>query len=156
VGYSSLLNPSSVTGGITVNLAAGTVTGDASVGTDTLRSIELIRGTQFNDVYNATGFGSGSTNAGSGGAFNSFEGMQGDDTVTGNGSTRIDYNFADASVTVDILAGTGHSTVADDAHVGNDTFTGVNNIRGSSYDDFLFGSNNATGAEIFTNSRGND
>ncbi len=51
VAYSSLGNPGSITGGITVNLAAGTVTGDASIGTDTLRSIELIRGTQFNDVY---------------------------------------------------------------------------------------------------------
>ena len=67
VGYSSFANPSSITGGITVDLAAGTVTGDASVGTDTLRSIELMRGTNFNDTYDATGFGSGSTNAGSDG-----------------------------------------------------------------------------------------
>src|SRR5262249_40609019 len=45
-----------VTGGITVNLAAGTVTGDASVGTDTLRSVEFIRGSKFADVFDATGF----------------------------------------------------------------------------------------------------
>ena len=45
-----------VTGGITVNLAAGTVTGDASIGTDTLRSIESVRGTDFADTYDATGF----------------------------------------------------------------------------------------------------
>ena len=45
-----------VTGGITVDLAAGTVTGDASVGTDTLRSIEVVRGTNFADTYDATGF----------------------------------------------------------------------------------------------------
>ena len=36
-----------VTGGITVNLAAGTVAGDASIGTDTLRSIEAVRGTDL-------------------------------------------------------------------------------------------------------------
>ena len=45
-----------VTGGITVNLAAGTVIGDASVGSDTLRSIEAVRGTNFADSYDATGF----------------------------------------------------------------------------------------------------
>ena len=57
-------------------------TGDASVGTDTLLSIESIRGTQFNDTYVATGFGSGSINAGSGGGFNSFEGMGGNVALT--------------------------------------------------------------------------
>ena len=31
-------------------------TGDASVGTDTLRSIEFIRGSNFVDVYDARGF----------------------------------------------------------------------------------------------------
>ena len=43
--------------GIAVNMAAGTVMGDASIGTDTLRSIELVRGTNFTDTYDATGFG---------------------------------------------------------------------------------------------------
>ena len=33
--------------GITVNMAAGTVIGDASIGTDSLSSIESIRGTNF-------------------------------------------------------------------------------------------------------------
>ena len=42
------------TGPVTVNMAAGTVTGDASIGTDTLRSIEGIQGTNFNDIYDAT------------------------------------------------------------------------------------------------------
>ena len=44
-----------------VALAAGTVTG-AGVGTDTLLSVENIRGSNFADSYDATGFGSGSTN----------------------------------------------------------------------------------------------
>ena len=38
-------------------MAAGTIVGDASVGTDTLRAIEAVRGTSFADTYNATGFG---------------------------------------------------------------------------------------------------
>src|SRR5205814_463668 len=37
------------TGGVTVDLAAGTVTG-AGVGSDTLRSIETIRGSNFADM----------------------------------------------------------------------------------------------------------
>ena len=44
------------TGAINVQLAAGTVTGDASVGTDTLKSIEMVTGSNFADTYNATGF----------------------------------------------------------------------------------------------------
>ena len=154
VGYYSFFDPSTISGGISVNLAAGTVTGDASIGADTLRSVELVRGTQFNDTYTAVGFGSSSTNAGSGGTFNQFEGMGGDDTITGNGNTRIDYSFALAAVTVDLAAGTGHSTIGDDAGVGNDTIlTGVNSARGSSYDDSLSGSLNN---EYFLGGYGND
>jgi Ca2+-binding RTX toxin-like protein len=140
VSYSYFFDPSVITGGISVDLAAGTVTGNSSVGTDTLISIESIRGTQFHDVYSAVGYHD-DTNAGSNGTFNQFEGMGGDDTITGNGNTRIDYNFALAAVTVDLAAGTAHSTVADDADVGNDTILGgVNAVRGSSFNDSLSGS----------------
>ena len=149
-----------VTAGITVNLAAGTVTGDASVGTDTLRSIESIRGSTFDDVYNATGFTAASTNAGSAGtdnagnAFNEFEGMGGNDTITGNGNTRLAFNVASGGVTVDLLAG----TVTGDASVGNDTITGgVNALSGSAFDDMFSGSNNAANtSEIFDGRGGND
>ena len=104
-----------MTGGITIDMAAGTVDGDASVGHDTLRSIEAVRGTNFADSYNATGFTTSSIN----GpwqrrlhryrwrrAFNEFEGLGGNDTITGNGNTRIDYINATAAVTVDLEAGT--------------------------------------------------
>ena len=144
VGYYNFFDSSVITGGISVNLATGDVIGDASVGHDTLRSIELVRGTQFDDTYTAAGYGApGALNVSDTGTFNQFEGMGGNDTITGNGNTRVDYNFALASVTVDLQAGTGHSTVADDAGVGNDTIlSGVNSIRGSSFNDFLFGSAN--------------
>jgi hypothetical protein len=94
------------TAGINVHLAAGTVTGDASIGTDTLMSVEAIRGTDFADTFDATGFTATSTNAGSGGviasgaAINEFEGMGGNDTITGNGATRVSYDNATAGVTV--------------------------------------------------------
>ena len=63
-------------GGINVQLAAGTVTGDAAtVGTDTLRSIESVRGSNNADTFDATGFGNGqpaTLNIGSIGTFNEF------------------------------------------------------------------------------------
>src|SRR6185503_17929678 len=152
-----------VTGGITVNMAAGTVVGDASVGTDTLRSIEAARGTNFADTYNATGFTALSTNAGTAGvnnvgaAFNEFEGLGGNDSITGNGNTRISYINATDAVTVDIAAGTAHSTVGDLANVGSDTFTGVNAVQGSYFADALSGSNNAANTtEFFDGGAGND
>ena len=160
VTYTNFLDPSAITAGISVNLAVGTVTGNSSIGVDTLRSVELIRGTQFNDVYNATNFGAvgflntSTNNVGNFGTYNQFEGMGGDDTITGNGNTRVDYNFALAAVTVDLAAGTGHSTVADNAIVGNDTILGgVNSVRGSVYNDALSGSANN---EYFLGSYGDD
>src|SRR5439155_20028203 len=83
-------NDPAVTAGITVHLAAGSVTGDAATGTDTLRSVEGVRGTDFADTFDATGFTASSINAGtdgvneSGAAFNEFEGMGGEDTINGN------------------------------------------------------------------------
>jgi Ca2+-binding RTX toxin-like protein len=149
VTYTNFLDPSVITAGITINMAAGTVTGNSSIGVDTLRSVELIRGTQFNDVYNATNFGvvgflnTSTNNVGNFGTYNQFEGMGGNDTITGNGNTRVDYNFALAAVTVDLAEGTGHSTVADNADVGIDTIgSGVNSVRGSSFNDSLSGSSN--------------
>ncbi|MEZ2144665.1 Ig-like domain-containing protein [Bradyrhizobium sp. DN5] len=122
--------------GITVNLATGTVTGDATIGTDTLRSVEAVRGTNFADTYDATGFSGTSTNAGSSGTFNNFEGMGGNDTIIGNGNTRIQYTQSSAAVTVDFLAG----TAIGDASVGTDTFTGVNAVMGSMFADTFSGS----------------
>jgi Ca2+-binding RTX toxin-like protein len=157
-------NDPAVTAGISVNLAAGIVAGDAATGTDTLFSVEAVRGTAFADTFDATGFTASSTNAGSAGvdahgaAFNEFEGMGGDDTIIGNGNTRVSYNFALAGVTADIQAGSGQGTATGDlAGVGHDTFTGVNALQGSDFDDLLFGSDNAPRtAENFIGGVGND
>ena len=149
------------TGAINVQLAAGTVTGNASIGVDTLRSIEFVTGTNFADIFNATGFSAMSANsgsiipgAGSAGTFNEFEGRGGDDTITGNGNTRVSYLHSTGSVLVDLAAGYGQGNDS----VGHDTFTGgVNGVRGSSYGDMLLGSNNAANtAEQFEGRGGND
>src|SRR5215813_3269654 len=145
-------------GGITANLTAGTVSG-AGVGTDTLIGIEQIRGSNFADTYIATGFNAGvSPQPGTSPLFNEFEGMGGNDTIIGNGFTRVSYLNAAAGVTVDIAAGTGHGTASGDlAGVGTDTFTGVNAVRGSRFDDVLSGSDNRfSTVENFEGRAGND
>ena len=96
--------------GLTFNMATGEAVGrDAaalfSFGTDTLRSIEAIRGTAVDDIYDATGFSGSSTNAGSNGTFNEFEGMGGDDQITGNGNTRISYQNAGGDVIANLASG---------------------------------------------------
>ena len=135
--------------GITVNLAAGTVVGDASIGSDTLRGVEGVRGTHFADTYNAVGFNGGSTNAGSLGTFNNFDGQDGNDSITGNGNTRIQYSQSTAAVFVDLAntaaGGTGvardqadalNLTNLDLASVGIDVIHGgVNAVMGSMFGD---------------------
>ena len=136
--------------GINVDMALGSVTGNASVGSDTLRSIESVRGTDFADVYVAIGFNQSSPNNAQdiqiqSSINNTFEGGGGNDTITGssgtqssystgNGGTQISYAHALDGVTVDLRAGTAHGTAANDiAHVGTDTFTQVSGVVGSNW-----------------------
>ena len=157
-GYDRV-NFSHATGPINVQLASGSVTGNASVGIDTLRSIEFVTGTNYADTFNATDFSKDSTNSGStvtfniNGTLNEFEGRGGNDTIIGNGDTRISYLHATAGVTVDFALGTADG----DASVGHDTFSGVNRVRGSYFDDLLYGSNNPSNThEDFEGRGGND
>src|SRR5262249_38123973 len=154
------VNYNLATGPITVNLAAGTVTGDNSVGVDTLRGIESVRGSDFADTFNAVGYtasyaASPSTNSDDafiGGTFNSFEGMGGNDAITGNGNTRIEYSNALEPVTVTFTSG-GSGTVVGGPSVGTDTFTGVNQAWGSPFGDTFTGSSSN---ETFGGRGGND
>ena len=139
---------------IKVQLAAGVVTGGVDTGTDTLLSVEGISGTEFADIFNAAGFTTVATlsfpNAGSAGvdgsdnAFNRFEGRGGNDSITGNNNTQIAFDNAADGVTVTFTgAGTGnsHGTAAGDvADVGTDTFSQVNSVRGSGFDDVIVAS----------------
>jgi VCBS repeat-containing protein len=155
-----------ITGAITVTLgtasgpttAFGTVVGDASVGTDTLQNIEQVFGTRFADTFVAhANF--------DGGTFSAFHGGAGNDTITGNGQTRVSYRDALAGVTVDLdpdldgigTDGFGESAVGEDAaNVGVDDFEGgINSVEGSEFGDEIFGSN-ATTFESFRGRGGND
>jgi hypothetical protein len=121
-------------GAVNIQLAAGTATIGAVV--DTLRSIEFARGTAFDDTYNATLFSQASTPNGSseGNNLNGFEGLGGNDQITGNGGTRAEYTNATAGVTVTFLTGNS-GNVAGDSSVGTDTLTNIFAVRGSQFDD---------------------
>jgi Ca2+-binding RTX toxin-like protein len=153
----------STNSGINIDMASGGVTGDAAIGSDTLTSIESIRATDFADTYVATNFGVTGSNVGNFGTFNEVEGMDGNDTIIGNGNTRIAFYNASAGVTVDMNSGTSHSTASGDvAGVGNDTFTGVNAVEGSNFNDTISGSNGSdtiygrAGADLLTGGAGAD
>lgn len=143
-----------ITGGIVVHLAAGIVNGDASIGNDTLRSIETISGTRFNDVYDATGFDGFSTNAGDLGPWNQYlSGQGGNDTIIGNHNTQINYSqTVIGAVTADIAAGT--ATYGTNV----DHFSNVHWLVGSNSNDFLYGSDNGLfePEDLFQPVAGND
>ena len=154
-------NSVNITAAIKASLSTtSTVTGNATVGTDTLISVEQVRGTSFADTFTVTTSFSGQS-----GNFAEFEGMGGNDIITGNGNTRVAYTQALAGVTVDLLAGTAHSTaIGDAAGIGNNSFGGtvganhinaVNAVRGSDFAD-TFTAAGARGQFQFIGLKGND
>jgi Ca2+-binding RTX toxin-like protein len=161
----------SSTSGVTVNLAAGTAS-STSQGTDTLRSIEEIRGSMFDDVLDARKFtgGTTSTTANVGSywwGLNRFISEGGNDIIYGNGATGISYENAMVGVKVDLKAGVADARLEADKStdgyktVGRDTFSGVYEVRGSALDDELVGggagrTTTGTAVEVFRGSAGND
>lgn len=142
----------SASGTITVTLSSSSsATGDASVGTDTLTFVESVIGSNFDDTFVADG-----TFSGQYGQFTNFQGMGGDDHITGNGRTRTDYSLADDGVTVDLDLGTAFGTaIGDIANVGTDTLVNVSRVSGSQFDDVISGTNGG-GFEQFRGRGGND
>ncbi|QBE62421.1 calcium-binding protein [Pseudoduganella lutea] len=113
--------------GVTVDLGAGTAT-DADGDTDTLRNIEGIVGTRYDDVL------TGSDNRGR--DIEIFYGAAGDDTIDGGlGWDAVDYaGHASTGVVVDLAAGT-----AQDGAGGTDTLVGIEFARGTAFNDSLTG-----------------
>ena len=112
-----------------------------------------MRGTNFADTYTAVGYAGASLDIGQGANFNEFEGMGGNDVITGNGSTRVSFISSGTAVTVNLLTGTATGT-----EIGTDTITGgVSSVRGSNSGESLTGSDNAADTtETFDGRRLND
>ncbi|MBT7745754.1 MAG: hypothetical protein HN725_10715 [Alphaproteobacteria bacterium] len=128
--------------GVTVNFSTNTAV-DGFGATDTFSNINRARGTEFNDTFIA----------GSAGA--RFRGLDGADTFTGgSGSDRIEY-ISDSSfggtagVTVNLSTGT-----AVDGFGNTDTFTSIEQARGTNQADTLTGGSGSF--EQFEGMGGND
>ena len=126
---------------VTVDLAAGTATGD---GSDVIQAVEQVEGSRFNDTI-----------TGDAGA-NGFYPEGGDDVIVGgDGLDTIYYLFATGPVTVDLAAGTATGE-------GSDSLTGVENVAGSDFGDTISGDagpNTITGGpgdDVLNGADGND
>ncbi|NBP39997.1 MAG: calcium-binding protein, partial [Betaproteobacteria bacterium] len=167
--YNNQASYRSATNAIEVNLAAGTAKdrvagssgnpqGGTSNGSDTLRGVEAIEGTRYDDaryddVYDARGFSQTSQNAGGiaagwMGMRNLFLPMGGNDTVTGNGYTGLSYYNAMMGIKADLAAGYVDALTSDATlraspdylyTVGRTSFTGVAGIEGTDYADSIAG-----------------
>ena len=139
-------------------IAAGTA-GDGFGDTDTLRNLENITGSAYNDVLIGNALK------------NSLNGLDGNDLLIGNGgddfldggdgtdtvSYRRSINSSNIGVSVDLSTGVGSDGID-----GLDTLISIENIIGSQFADRLIGSNQANiilggeGGDIIEGKEGND
>jgi len=111
-----------VGGNVTVDLTIGEAI-DWTGATDTFSGIEQIETGQGDDLLIGDA------------GHNQFRARGGDDSIVGGGGTdELRYSSADGSVIADISAG-----IATDGFGGTDTFSGIENLRGSGNDDTLTG-----------------
>ena len=165
-------NVAGVSQGAMVNLATGAASNDGFGTSDTLRNIERVTGTSFDDVLtggDVSNFGSGTSEQ--------FEGLAGNDTITGGGivagaSTFAVYTNAPTGVKVnlrdnDIDLGEGVTLFAhtgldgyDAGIVGpygyTDTLVNINRVRGSAHGDLFYGSDSLIRDERFEGRAGAD
>ncbi|MGJ0223491.1 hypothetical protein ACQUZK_08835, partial [Streptococcus pyogenes] len=126
-------------GAVNVNLATGSASG--ADGTDTLANIEGVFGSNFDDTLTGSNNGSG---------IEIFRGGGGNDLIQGAGGLdRVDYGSSWAGVNVNLQDGRAHA----DGMGFQDTLSGIENVRGSSWNDQIVGS---SGANTLEGMDGND
>ncbi len=121
---------------VTVDLGAGTAAGE---GNDTLVRVEDVVGSGFDDVIvgspgpNEVNASAGADNVDAGAGDDEIEGGAGDDEFEGGtGIDVLEFNYSAAAVSVDLTAGVATGQ-------GSDVVSGVENLRGTIFDDVLVG-----------------
>ncbi len=132
--------------GVTASLTAGLVTATGDAAGDTYASIRNLTGSAFADTL----IGEANANRLDGGTGNDvLEGMDGADVLIGGaGVDTASYAHANAAVTVDISG-----VIAGVNHAAGDTFSSIENIIGSNFNDSLYGNSQDN---VITGGLGND
>ena len=121
-GDTNIVFYSAAPAGVTVNLTTG-IASDGYGGTDTLRNIQNVEGTRFNDSLTGNS------------QDNYFWGVGGDDLIDGlGGNDWASYKDVGVGVTVNLTTG-----VAEDGSGGTSTLRNIENIYGTRFDDNLTG-----------------
>src|SRR6266540_557779 len=149
-GIGDLASFFAAAGPMTVNLTAGTATGD---GSDTLTGVEDIQGSGFDDVLTGNAganglFGDAGNDTLSGGDGDDGLWGRGDDDALdgGSGEDFVAFNFSQFGVTANLTTGTATGE-------GSDTLANIENIQGTKHDDTLTGD---AGPNVFLPLVGND
>ena len=150
---------------VTVSLAITTVQNTVGWGADTLSNIENLSGSNFAD--NLTGNTSNNVLSGNtgndtlnGGAGNdTMRGGEGNDAIIGgDGIDVADHSSATSNTVLEI----SRSKAAKDGQGGADTLVGIENLKGSAFNDIMVGDHNANvlegenGDDILYGNGGND
>lgn len=149
-GTSDTASYSTATSGVTVNLSNSSAQNTGGAGTDTLLNFENLIGSTYADTLQGNGLA------------NTLDGGDGDDVLIGGagsdtligglGTDTASYANASGSVTAN-LSGSGYRGVNQAGDASGDTFSSVENLIGSGFNDSLMGT---TGNNVITGGAGND
>lgn len=159
----NIVDYTGVAGSVVLSLQNNFASSDGEGGQDTLANINQVIGGNANDMI------TGSNRL----VFEVLEGGAGDDVLDGGAlaaddfyqvsGNRVTYQRAGGSVTVDLdtddsvgLAPSGLTSSRATGAQGNDTLANFNQVRGSNFDDFLYGSSRTDVVEVFEGGGGND
>ncbi len=152
-------------GAVTASLTTGQASNDGDGGTDGFSGIENLLGSAFDDALT----GNGANNLLSGGAGDDvLNGLNGDDVLVGGagvdvlngggGIDTVDYSLAASGMRAQLNT----NASSNDGDGGTDTFSSIENLTGSAFDDLLIGDGGAKvlrgglGADTLIGLAGND
>jgi Ca2+-binding RTX toxin-like protein len=155
-GDKDIASYASATDGVTVNLSIDGQQNTISAGLDTLKNIQVIIGSNYDDILTGSGLadelrgGAGNDTLYGYGGPDILLGGAGDDILDGGADADIaSYAYAAGAVTVDLRIAGAQDTEGD----GTDTLSNIEGLTGSAYDDVLYGD---AGANTFSGLAGDD